>query len=624
MRKRMTAIALTLTMALVAMPVAGQEGTPPQMPGQEQGQAPDGMPGQAPDGMGPGQQMMQGTLGVIVDIGEGEVTIALGSLAGPGESDQESGLLLTGEEKTYALTGETSYRRSGSFGGGMPQGGPGEAMQMPEGQMPEGEAPQAPEGGMPQMPEGGQGEEISLSDLSVGRAVSIEEDEEGNALVVTLMEGGMMGMPQDMGGMGGPGGGMPGASGVDSYEAVMTYTADETIADQDIVSNLADENAVLVQEGAEVTLSNVNLVRESADSTGGDTSSFYGVGAAALVTDGTLKISGGRIDTDSKGGAGVFAYGDGVAYVEDTRISTLESTSGGIHVAGGGQLYATNVTAETNGGSSAAIRSDRGGGTMLVEGGSFISNGVGSPAVYCTADITVSNADLAATGSEAVCIEGLNTLRLDNCNLSGNMPDDEQNDCTWTVIVYQSMSGDSEVGNGTFEMTGGTLTSGNGGLFYTTNTECTLKLDHVAILPSETNAFFLRCTGNANARGWGMSGANGSQCTFTAIDQEMPGDVIWDSISTLDMTLKGSSTLTGAILQDESYAGEGGEGSCSLTLEEGSTWVVTADSTLTSLTSAGSIVDSEGNQVSIVGSDGTVYVQGSAGMTIMVDSFTEG
>lgn len=62
-------------------------------------------------------------------------------------------------------------------------------------------------------------------------------------------------------------------------------------------------------------------------------------------------------------------------------------------------------------------------------------------------------------------------MRLFDTNLTGNMGDDTQNDCTWNVILYQSMSGDSEVGNSTFEMDGGTLTTKNGGMFYTTNTE---------------------------------------------------------------------------------------------------------------------------------------------------------
>lgn len=130
---------------------------------------------------------------------------------------------------------------------------------------------------------------------------------------------------------------------------------------------------------------------------------------------------------------------------------------------------------ETDGESSAAIRSDRGSGTMVVDGGSYTSNGVGSPAIYSAADITVNNAQLAATGSEAICIEGLNTIRLFDCDLSGNMLDLSQNDCTWNVILYQSMSGDSEIGNSTFEMVGGSLTAGNGGMFYTTNTEIHLS-----------------------------------------------------------------------------------------------------------------------------------------------------
>ncbi len=114
------------------------------------------------------------------------------------------------------------------------------------------------------------------------------------------------------------------------------------------------------------------------------------------------------------------------------------------------------------------------------------------------------------------------------------MSDDEQNDCTWNVILYQSMSGDSEVGNSTFEMDGGTLTAKNGGMFYTTNTESTFVLSNVDINYADDNAFFLRCTGNNNKRGWGQTGANGADCLFGANDQEMQGDIIWDSISQLD------------------------------------------------------------------------------------------
>ena len=487
--------------------------------------------------------------------------------------------------------------------------------------------------------------------VTAGTFVTIEMDETGSAVSVSELSvkdvmgghGNAMGGPRgDMngqpGGMGGPGsdmGGQPGSgmggpggpggqsSAVDSYDSVNDYTEDASLEGETISSTGSDENAVLVENGASVTLSNVAIDRTSSDSTGGDSASFYGVGAAALATDGTLTISDSTITTDSAGGTGVFAYGDGTVYVSDTTIATEQNTSGGIHAAGGGTLYAWDCDVTTQGGSAAAIRSDRGGGTMVVDGGSYTSNGVGSPAVYCTADITAHNAQLEAAGSEAVCIEGLNTLRLYDCSLTGNMSDDSQNDCTWTVIVYQSMSGDSEIGNGTFEMKGGTLTSENGGLFYTTNTECTITLDNVEIIPSDTNSFFLQCTGNTNQRGWGQTGSNGSDCLFTAISQQMEGDVIWDTISTLDFYVTGGSTLTGAVINDETWAGNGGEGWCNLVIDDTSSWVVTGDSTLTSLSSAGSVTDMEGNIVTIVGTDGTEYVTGDSPYTITVGSYSE-
>ena len=125
---------------------------------------------------------------------------------------------------------------------------------------------------------------------------------------------------------------------------------------------------------------------------------------------GQTTITNSTITTDADGAAGAFAYGDGTVYISDSTIKTTGNTAGGIHAAGGGTLYAWDLDVETDGNFSAAIRSDRGGGTMVVDGGTYTSNGTGSPAVYSTADIAVSGATLTANGSEAVCIEGLNSL----------------------------------------------------------------------------------------------------------------------------------------------------------------------------------------------------------------------
>lgn len=526
----------------------------------------------------------------------------------------------------------------GELSGGEAPGG--EAPGKPEGEEPEGSAPEMPEGG--QMParyeftENGETITLDLSEgeftedsvkdsldaLSEGDILEISTGDNNSVKTITVKQTDDFGM--EKGGPDGMGGAPGGESqGVDSYSAVTEYTEDTTVSDTSFTALGSDENAVLVSDGATAELTNVTIDRTSSDSTGGNDASFYGVGAAALVTDGTLKISDSAITTDSNGGAGVFAYGDGVAYVSDTGITTQKGTSGGIHVTGGGTLYAENLEVETNGESSAAIRFDRGGGTMEVDGGTYISKGTGSPAIYSTADITVSNAALSAENSEAVCIEGLNSIHLKNCDLTGNMPDQDQNDCTWNVILYQSMSGDSEVGNSTFEMEGGSLTAKNGGMFYTTNTESTFVLSGVIITNAENSEFLLKCTGNSNQRGWGESGKNGADCSFTAKAQELQGDVIWDSISLLDFYLTEGSTLTGAFVEDESNAGNGGDGYASLSVDEDSTWIVTGDSVLTTLHCAGKIIDSNGKQVTIQGTDGSVYVKGDSSCKITVENFED-
>lgn len=589
--------------------------------------------------------------GEITEIGEEGITIEVGTMKEQG-TDQEpstdelpdeapSMLELTGEEEEIDVTEDTEIVRQ-SMGSGPGGGQMGEAPEKPEGQEgeepsdeaperlegqegeePSGEAPEKPEDSQAQQEAVGQdsekessrGEqpdeaEIEFSDLAEGDTVSITFDENGKAEKIMVMS------------MGGGPGGNGGQSAPDSYEAAVEYTEDTEAKGETIASTGTDENAVHVYEGAEVSLNDLAVSRVSQDSQGGDSSSFYGIGAAVLNTDGTLYVKDSSIETDSAGGAGIFSYGDGVTYAADTTISTAQDTSGGIHVAGGGTLYAWDLDVTTKGESSAAIRSDRGSGTIVAEGGTYVSNGTGSPAIYSTADISVKDADLTANGSEAICIEGLNSIRLFDCDLAGNMQDDEQNDCTWNVILYQSMSGDSEVGNSSFEMNGGSLTAGNGGMFYTTNTESTITLSNVDITYADDSEFFLKCTGNANQRGWGNQGSNGADCLFTGLNQVMEGDVIWDSISQLDFYMGEGSTLKGAVIDDETYGQEDGGGHCNFYIDEGASWTVTGDSTLSSLSCSGTIADEEGKTVTVKGNDGTVYVEGDSEYSITVDSYT--
>ncbi len=569
--------------------VSDTEITVEQGPGGVPSGAPDGQPGQNNDGQQPG-----------------------GAPDGKGQPPQGS----TSDNKNQPSQGSTSDNQNQPPKGGAPEG---------NGQPPQGETTTYKITTSTTFTDA-DGASIQVSDIKEGDFVKITTDSNGTAVQISLAD--MPGGPD--GPQGGPGNGAPGAGGPGggaqsaptSYSSVKEFTSDTEESGQSYTSEGTDESAVLVSNGANVTLKDFTVNRTSEDSKGGDSSSFYGVGASILVTDGTVDLKGGTITSDADGAAGAFAYDKGTVNISDTAITTTGNTAGGIHAAGGGTVNAENLTVHTSDESSAAIRSDRGGGTMRVKGGSYTSSGTGSPAVYCTADIEVEDAKLTAENSEAVCIEGLNSLSLTNCDLSGHIQENEQNDCDWTVILYQSMSGDSEVGNAVLNMTGGSLTSENGGLFYTTNTESTFYLNNVNITPSSNNEFFLKCTGNANKRGWGQSGANGADCSFTAENQKMEGDVVWDSISNLKFKMTEGSILTGGFIQDESCAGNGGSGTADLSIDATSTWIVTKDSQLSSLTNKGTIKDTEGKTVTIKGSDGTVYVQGDSTYTVTVESYT--
>lgn len=413
-------------------------GQPPEMSGDDSSNTPSEMPdGEAPsdnsEQSGDGSSNNNSDSNTPPEKPDGEAPSGNGGPSGDSSSDTN-----TPPEKP---DGEAPS------GNGGPSGDNSSDSNTPP-EKPDGEAPSgnAPGGDM------ATSSDASLTDIQVGDTIQVTFDDDGTVTAIVISNGNAGG-----GTPGQPGGGNSG--GVESYDAVSEYTTDADVDNETFESTGTDENAIHVYGGADVTLNNITVTRSSEESSGGDNSSFYGVGAAILTTDGQTTITNSTITTDADGAAGAFAYGDGTVYISDSTIKTTGNTAGGIHAAGGGTLYAWDLDVETDGNSSAAIRSDRGGGTMVVDGGTYTSNGTGSPAVYSTADIAVSGATLTANGSEAVCIEGLNSLRLFDTDLTGNMSDDSQNDCTWNVILYQSMSGDSEVGNSTFEMNGGSLTA---------------------------------------------------------------------------------------------------------------------------------------------------------------------
>lgn len=479
-------------------------------------------------------------------------------------------------------------------------GAPGEA---PSGDAPGGEAPsgdnsgngapgEAPSGDAPggQMPGGSSfeasGESITFTltddtaitleylqgsdegnadDIAVGSVLEVVLDEDNQAVSVTVRNLNA-------------GDGFGGSGEVTNGTSANTITEDTEVDSETYTSTGDDENALRV-DGATVTLKDITIEKTAGSSSNTEDGDFYGQNAGLLVLNGaTATITGATVNTSVTNGNGVFSYGEGtVVNISDSTIRTTENNSGGIQTTGGGTMNAANLDVETQGNSAAAIRSDRGGGTVKVDGGSYVTNGTGSPAIYCTADISVSDATLTANASEGVVVEGKNSVALTDCKVTGNMSNtyngdsDENIHC---IMIYQSMSGDADVGEATFSAEGGSITAKTGDMFYITNTDCEITLKDVAF--TLANDVFLRVEGNSSSRGWGTEGANGGDVTLTADSQEFAGNILVDEISSMALTMKNGTSYEGAINPD----GDGG--TVDVTLDDNSTWTLTGDSYITS------------------------------------------
>ena len=403
-------------------------------------------------------------------------------------------------------------------------------------------------------------------------------------------------------------GGFGGSGKLNQGTSANTIDSDENKKDETYTSTGDDENALCVK-GAKVSLGDIEVNKIGGSTSNTEDGDFYGMNAGLLATDkATVNIKNAKVKTTAQNGNGVFSYGEGTTVsISDSEIYTTNDNSGGIQTTGGATMNAKNLNVKTEGNSSAAIRSDRGGGKVNVDGGEYVSKGYNSPSVYSTADITVKNANLKAENSEALVIEGQNSITLENTKVEGNMSDDKGSSSdtnVHNVMIYQSMSGDAEVGKSVFNMKEGTLTNNNGDLIYVTNTTSEITLENVKIENNDQDSRLLVVLGNDASHGWGTAGSNGGNVTFTAKDQKLDGKIEVDSISTLNLTLSGTTVFNGTVnIVENAEKGEVVENNAEVTVEEDAVWNLTGDVKISKLNNKGKI---NFNGYKITLADGTV------------------
>ena len=384
-----------------------------------------------------------------------------------------------------------------------------------------------------------------------------------------------------------------------STTETFTLTRDD-ITVNETISDDASESHAIVADGESASYAHIEVTKTGdAD---GDEADFYGTNAAVFATNGgTLDLTDVIVTANGTHANAVFSYGEGsTVNISNSLIETTGNCSGGIMVTGGGTLNATNLYIHTTGNSSAAIRSDRGGGTENVNGGTYITDGKGSPVVYSTADVNVTGATMTSTSSQGVVVEGQNSVSLTDCVLTASNVSKNSDKSEWyqAVMIYQSMSGDAGEGEASFTMDGGSLTNTNGDVFFVNNTACTISLKGATIVNEDAAGVLLR----AAAAGWGNEGSNGGHVVFNLANEQISGDIVVDSVSELNCYLTEGTSYEGAINADNA-------GAVYVEIESGSTWKLTGDSYVTSLTCDAGAIDLNGHTLYV---NGEAYTDGSA------------
>ncbi len=342
----------------------------------------------------------------------------------------------------------------------------------------------------------------------------------------------------------------------------------KSFSSKSIVSKSKDESGLLVQEGASATAKKLT-VKKSGDSSNSGQSNFYGLNAGILSNGGKITILNSSVETDGEGSNAVFSTGKKSQIdIKNLKIHTKQNSSRGLDSTYGGKINAENVEILTEGDHCAAFATDRGEGTVNVSSGNAETRGNGSPVIYSTGAISVNKLKGIAKSSEIACIEGKNSINISNSDLSGGAG--LEGETASAVMLYQSMSGDANLGTASFSSSDSSLTNlANGPFFYITNTNAVVNLNSTTL--NNKSGVLIKASGNNSERGWGRKGSNGGKVEFNAENQKLEGKILVDEISYLKLNLGKSTVFTGQINSEN-------KGTADLNLAKNAKFILNADS----------------------------------------------
>lgn len=366
-----------------------------------------------------------------------------------------------------------------------------------------------------------------------------------------------------------------------TFKGTTIITENKSIAHESMTNTTADQNAFIGKNKAVIDIEN-SVFDKTGDTTSDDNSNFRGQNAVVLGIEGSqINIKGSNITSNSKGSNAIFATGEGsVINVENTNIHTKSDSSRGLDATYKGTVNGKNLTITTEGAHSATLATDRGEGTITAEAAKLTTSGEGSPVIYSTGNIMVNNVNGIANNSEIGVVEGKNSITLTNSNVTGYKDNG--------FMLYQSFSGDAESGIARLKAENNTLTThATGAFLYVNNTTAEVDLSNNAISMPNTSTLVKAA---ADSR-WGKTGENGGHLTLRTSNQELSGNIMADSISTIALDMTNGSSLVGAVNTDNTAK------EVTVKLSKDSNWILTGDSYVKSLSNE----DTTGSNIQLNG-----------------------
>ena len=312
------------------------------------------------------------------------------------------------------------------------------------------------------------------------------------------------------------------------------------------------ENVILVTNGGSLTSDGATVDKKSGDGSDTDSCDFNGVNAGILVNgDSSANIKNAEIKTSANMSNGVFCTGEKskITISNSTVTTTGERSCRGLDATNGGTIIADNMKITTQGGSCAALATDRGEGTVTVTDSTLETNGAGSPVIYSTGDISIDKTKGTANGSQITVVEGKNSAVITDSEVTASGAGNRGDVDVCGVMLYQSMSGDADEGTASFTAEDSSLAISKDSeyyktapMFFVTNTSAEISLTSTKL--SFGSGVLLSVKGTSE---WGMSGSNGGIVKLTASDQALKGDIEADKISDVTISLEDGSEYTGAI-----------------------------------------------------------------------------